>query len=81
MARNSTTRAEDVSILNGATPLFGDGLTRLMLKPLVSLDFVVSNSDAMVAEINHDHRSPAMRVDDPSKIGCDAAPPRAIVRA
>jgi hypothetical protein len=34
--------------------LFGDGLTSLALKPLVLLDFILSNRDALLAEVSRD---------------------------
>jgi hypothetical protein len=37
-------------------PLFGDGLGKVALKPAVLLDFLLSNRDALLAEINHDRR-------------------------
>lgn len=42
-------------------PLFGDGLTDLALKPLALLDFIVSNRDALLAEISQDRQ----RLDGP----------------
>lgn len=37
-------------------PLFGDDLAGVTLKPLVLLDFILSNRDALLSEINHRSR-------------------------
>jgi hypothetical protein len=35
--------------------LLGDGVTRVALKPAMLLDFILSNRDALLAEISRDH--------------------------
>lgn len=42
-------------------PLFGDGLVGMALKPQVLLDFILSNRDALLAEISQDRQ----RLDGP----------------
>jgi ADP-ribose pyrophosphatase YjhB (NUDIX family) len=37
-------------------PLFGDSWDTVALQPAVLLDFLLSNRDALLAEINHDRR-------------------------